>query len=153
MYYMKKGLDIFKQVPKEIVFAIENAVTKKVYVNETKNGLFGVARLIHENPELLELDGQLVVHMLETDETYRRHYAAAIMDKYASEGYELINQKKPLQLVKSRIVFLENKFKVILENNRKNFIVVGEFEAYPEAKDFYDTYYSKEIPFPLVTYL
>jgi hypothetical protein len=153
MYYKSYSLDIFKQVPREIVFAIENKESKKVYVNETKNGLFGLARLIHENPELLELNGQLVVHMLETNESFRKHYVAIVMDKYLEDGYELLNIKKPLQYIKAKIIYKNDKFQIVLVNNRNNTELIGEFDNYEEAKTFYETYYSKSIPYPLVTYL
>jgi hypothetical protein len=153
MYYKSYSLDIFKQVPREIVFAIENRESKKVYVNETKNGLFGLARLIHENPELLELNGQLVVHMLETNESFRKHYVAIVMDKYLEDGYELLNIKKPLQYIKAKIIYKNDKFQIVLVNNRNNTELIGEFDNYEEAKTFYETYYSKSIPYPLVTYL
>lgn len=148
MYYRKYSLDLFAQVPTPIVFAVEDAINKIVYVNETGNGLWGVARLIRMNPELNI--GTLVVHIIENDAMLRKHYAGVIIDKYVSDGWKVLNSKKPLVFCKCKLVHRSGKFQVILVTVRRNEKLVGEFDSYDEAKAFYESYYKKEMPYPIV---
>lgn len=150
---MKASLEIFKQIPDSVVFSIRDDESKRIFINETKNGVYGISRFINEYPKLLELSNDIEIHHIETNDSYRKHYVATLMDKYKELGYEILNPKKPLQFVKARIRYANDKFNIELSNNRRNKEVVGEFDNYPDAKAFFDEHYASAMPYPLVLWL
>jgi len=146
------NLDIL-DIPDTIVFSLIDEVNKRVYVNETSNGLFGTIRLIHEKPQLRDISNSLNIEIIEPDLHIRRHYTSELKDRYAENGYTIVNPKKMYQYVRTKILFEDDVFRLYIVNNRNTKTIVGEFSTYPQAQQFYVDYYKAGIPFPLVVWL
>lgn len=145
--YSVKELSEF---PDNCIFAIYSDELKLALIVESEFGLFAVARHLRNlrtNPKLrpqLDLHFHVKVLGIENDRDTRKIQVSQYMDEYKKLGYKLLSDRKPLNVIGSRISYYQFKYFVYLITSRQSKIIVGVFNDQEEAKKFYKAYYYKK---------
>jgi hypothetical protein len=148
----------FSEFPDNCVFAIYSDELKLALISESEFGLFAIARHLRNlraNPKLrpqLDLHFSVKILSIDSDKDTRMLQTSQFMDEYRKSGYKLLSDRKPLNVIGSRISYYQFKYFVYLITSRQSKIIVGVFSDQEEAKKFYKAYYHKKVIKKVIIY-
>lgn len=137
-------INTLHNIPNSCVFVIINPSNKKCYVSYANNLKSRIGQILDDFKELVGPDTYIRILIKVDALLYKQIYAQYYNEQFIEDGYEVVNYKIKYSKYKPKIKvdFLLSAVFVVLENIRKDKMIVGVFDNVDEAKSFVEQYYS-----------